>query len=118
MSCRRTQRTAVPPLKLELAALRPPVYHSITEPLRSSSGPPLKKAMKHTLAGQCMVFLYLSHMRKSFIYCKFGNFREGFIFAKFLSFIDIGKSCPCRECICLSTLLAKIEFSRKFPNLQ
>ena len=39
-----------------------------------------------------------------------------------LSFTDIGKSCPVRDflrrkCV-FSTLLAKMKFSRKFPNLQ
>ena len=70
-------------------------------------------------------------------YCKFGNFCEGFIFAKLrsflktkssrngditLSFIDIGKSCPCRNFltahICVLTLFVNIKLSRKFPNLQ
>ena len=40
----------------------------------------------------------------------------------FLSFTDIGKSCPVRDFftsqMCLLTLYAKIKFSRKFPNLQ
>ena len=39
-----------------------------------------------------------------------------------LSFTDVGTSCPCREFltpqICLLTLVAKIKFSRKFPDLQ
>ena len=39
-----------------------------------------------------------------------------------LSFTDKGKSCLSREVltsqICLVTLLAKIKFSRTFPNLQ
>ena len=69
--------------------------------------------------------------------CKFGNFREDFIFAKLrsfvkikpsqngkitLSFIDIGKSCFNREffteLMCLVMQFAKINFSRKFSNLQ
>ena len=37
----------------------------------------------------------------------------------FLSFTDIGKSCPSRDFeICLLTLFAKIYFSGKFPNLK
>ena len=39
-----------------------------------------------------------------------------------LSFTEIGKSCPSGEFltlqICLFALLAKLKFSRKFPNLQ
>ena len=39
-----------------------------------------------------------------------------------LSFAELGKSCPSREFLtsqlCLLTLFAKIEFSRKFPDLQ
>ena len=62
---------------------------------------------------------------------KFGNFRQGFSFVKIkssrhgeitLSFPDLGKSCPtCNFLalkICLLLLLAKINFLRKFPDLQ
>ena len=74
------------------------------------------------------------------MYCKFGNFHEGFIFAKLricevlcqikssqygeitLLFVNMAKSCPSHEYlmsqIYLLTLFAKIEFSRKFLNLQ
>ena len=80
-----------------------------------------------------------AHVTYSRWYCKSGNFREGYFretsymrsFVKikssrndeiYLSFTDIGKSCPSREFytsqICLLTPFAKIKFSRKFPDLQ
>ena len=61
-------------------------------------------------------FRETSHMR-SFVKIKLSQYGE-----IFLSFTDIGKSCPGREIltwqICLLTLFAKLKFSRKFPNLQ
>ena len=74
------------------------------------------------------------------IYCKFGNFSEGFYFRETshmrsfvkmkssrnadinLSFTNIRKSWSICEFlasqICILKLLAKIKFSRKFPDLQ
>ena len=50
-------------------------------------------------------------------FMKIKSSQKGFIT---LSFTDIGKSCLSREflasLICLLTQLAKIKFSRKFPN--
>ena len=61
-------------------------------------------------------FRETSHIR-SFVKIKLSRYED-----ITLSFTDICKSCPDREfwmsLICLSTLFAKIKFSRKFPNLQ
>ena len=71
-------------------------------------------------------------MRCSPLYCKFGNIREDFIFVKIISSrngeitlsfnIGEGKSCHSRDFyianMSFKTLIAKIKFSRKFPNLQ
>ena len=52
-------------------------------------------------------------------FLKIKSFRNGKIT---LSFTDIGKSCPSPNFlvsqICLSTHIAKIKFSRNFPDLQ
>ena len=59
---------------------------------------------------------------RNFAYAKFRENKPPRNGGNTLSFSDVGKSCLSREFltsqICIFTLIAKIKFSRNFPNLQ
>ena len=56
--------------------------------------------------------------KTALVYCNFGNFPEGFSFVKIKSSQNGEITLSFTMQLCLLTLLAKIKFPRKFPNLQ